>query len=437
MRFCVVKRMGALACALLVCLCAAACPALAQYESRNPLLAPQSVRYAGTEDTFFNLLLMGIDLGQDGYWGSFGKDRLEECHADAMLVVSVNLSDSSVDLVSLPRDTVTYVPGVCGIYKLNGAVHCGDTLEQGLERACDAASWLLGGVKVDRYCAVDMNTMIRMGDAIGGVDFDMDMSYTGHSGRVYRKGMQHLDGVGIMDYLRARKNATVNGNDIGRTGRHRELMLAVFSKLRSQPELLAELAGMIGAEGVNILTNIGLADIIRLAQAAAAVDVGGIGSHVITGPYRTALDGWNFTFTDQQARLDVLREVYGIEAEPLKYVSRKYCEWLMEKGFLSVRYIDSAQRIAQYADGVTLTGAQQDALSRLRAQIDVAAQAFDDAADAMNAGADNAMIAARKELRAQGEALAEAIGYPERINWAAGAVWYKDQRINDYQYMWQ
>ena len=83
--------------------------------------------------------------------------------------------------------------------------------------AMSAVEWLLGGIRIDYYFAVDMNTMIALGDTIGGVDFDVEMSYTGHSGAEYHMGMQHLDGVGITDYLRARTNATVDGTDIART----------------------------------------------------------------------------------------------------------------------------------------------------------------------------------------------------------------------------
>ena len=49
---------------------------------------------------------------------------------------------------------------------------------------------------------------MEIGDLIGGIDYDLDMAYTGSSGRTYQKGYQHLDGTGIYDYMRARRNAT-------------------------------------------------------------------------------------------------------------------------------------------------------------------------------------------------------------------------------------
>lgn len=419
------------------CLLLSAAAACAETESRNPLLNPQPVQYVETEHRFFNVLFAGIDFGPKGYRGSFGKKELEECHADAMLVISLDMDDNTVDLVSLPRDSVTYVPGVHGIYKLNGAVNCAETVEEGLQRACDAASWLLGGVEVSHYCAVDMKTMIALGDLVGGVDFDMDMAYTGHSGRKYVTGMQHLDGQGIMDYLRARTNATHNSNDIGRTGRHRELMMAIFQKIKDNPLLIPEIISVIQDPEQTLLTNISLAQMLELLPYAASIDTDSLGSHVVTGVYRTALDGWNFTFTDQEKRQAVIREVYGFEPPEIPYVSQEYCAWLMDTGFRTVRYVGTARKLLEYADTLELTQEQEKQIGDFEALLDQTIAAFDDAADSLSAADRKTMEKTRKKLRDAGEALIDALKYPERVNWSAGATWYNDPRINEYQYKWQ
>lgn len=433
LRCCLKRLFVLLYCGLLL----SASVAYAETESQNPLLNPQPVQYAETEHRFFNVLFAGIDFGTRGYWGSYGKKALEECHADAMLVISLDMDDNTVDLVSLPRDTVTYVPDVHGIYKLNGAVNCADTVEEGLERACDAASWLLGGVEVSHYCAVDMNTMIALGDLIGGVDFDMDMAYTGHSGRRYVTGMQHLDGQGIMDYLRARTNATSKGNDIGRTGRHRELMMAIFQKIRDNPQLIPKIMGVIQDPEQTLLTNIGFVDMLELVPYATKIDMDNIGSHVITGVYRTALEGWNFTFTDQENRQTVIREVYGLEVPEIPYVSQKYCAWLVDTGFRTVRYVATARKLLEYANAMELTQKQREQVDDFEKLLDQTIAAFDDAADSLSRADQSVMEKTRKALRDAGDQLIEALEYPEKVNWSAGAIWYNDPRINEYQYKWQ
>ena len=194
----------------------------AEAVSRNPLLTPPVIgEYTRTPQRFLNVLFLGIDYAQPDIIGGYTRTDFEDRHTDAVLVVSLNLEERSASLVSLPRDSLTYVPGVRGIYKLNAAINCADSTREGLELVCKAVTWHLGGVEVSRYIAVDVRSMIQLGDAIGGVDFDLEMSYTGS--RFYRKGRQHLDGLGMMDYVRARQNATVGINDLGRTERQRRM----------------------------------------------------------------------------------------------------------------------------------------------------------------------------------------------------------------------
>ncbi len=136
-------------------------------EFHNPLICPRPMSsYVALNKNIKNFLLMGMD--KTDYSISNGSIY----HTDAILVVDVNFDEHKIDLISLPRDTLTYVPGIKGNYKLNATNNCGGgKTEEGFQKACEAASWLLGGVRIDYYCAVDMRAMIAIGDAIGGVDF--------------------------------------------------------------------------------------------------------------------------------------------------------------------------------------------------------------------------------------------------------------------------
>ena len=175
----------------------------------NPMLGEtEKGSFTRTKDDIVNILLLGIDYGYEYSTLISYKGELEDCHTDAVVVVAINKTQNTLDLISLPRDTVSYAPGVQGMYKLNGVINCAESIEEGIEAVCQSVSWHLGGVKIDHYIAVDVPALIALGDAIGGVEFDLEMSYTATSGH-YKKGLQVLDGQGIMDYVRARKNATV------------------------------------------------------------------------------------------------------------------------------------------------------------------------------------------------------------------------------------
>lgn len=409
------------------------------YKSHNPLITPQKLQETKTQQRYTNILLLGIDFGFWDYRGSGSKFKktLEDCHTDAIMVVSINMTTEEVNLISLPRDTLTYIPEVHGIYKLNGAFNCADTLEEGFDRICDAASWLLGGIPIDHYCAVDMAAMIALGDFIGGVDMELEMNYIGNSGKHYSKGMQHLDGMGIMDYVRARRNATTNAHDIGRTGRQRQAMAAIFQKLRNNSGLIKKGWDYANSGEINFFTDMSLGKVLNLLNKVQGSD--SIGSLVITGDYRGALNGWNFTFTDQANRIDVIRSVYGVEVAEIPYVSYRYTQWLMEEGMHTAQNIAVAQKILAYGTSLTsLTDQQQKTLDQLSIELDLAIQAFETAADSLTDQDRLVMVRQRKVLREAGQIAYEAMGNPSiGTMWQNGEYWYYDTNMNEYQYSWQ
>ncbi|MFH1512010.1 MAG: LCP family protein, partial [Bacillota bacterium] len=306
-----------------------------------------------------------------------------------------------------------------------------------------AAERLLGNIKIDYNFAVDMQTMIALGDQIGGADVELEMRYQGSSGKWYHKGLQHLSGMGIMDYVRARTNATVNYTDIGRTNRQRETMLAIFRKLRNDEAAVLNLLDTAPAQYGHFVTDIdasGMERLISLLPVILGVDAETVGSHVLTGSYRSMLE-WNFTFTDQDNRLSVLQEVYGIAAQPTPYVSTQYAQWLRDTGFSSVHYISVAREFMETVngmDGNALTDPQKEAYGAFEAAYQSAVSAFSTAADSLDSGDTRTMESARKALRDTGDACAQAIGYAGDLPWQNDReLWYEDPYINEYQLDWR
>ena len=407
--------------------------------SKNPLIDPQVVEVAKTPQRYTNILLLGIEFSENGYHWSYAtqKNTIEKCHTDSIMVASINMTTGDVNLVSLPRDTLTYVPEVHGIYKLNAAFNCADSIEEGFKRIRSAASWLLGGIQIDHFCAVDIGAMVALGDFIGGVDLDVEMNYRGGSGRKYKQGMQHLDGRGMMDYIKSRRSATVNSNDLGRTNRNRQMMTAIFHKLKSNASLIKRSWDYANSGELNFFTDMTLAKVLNLANKVKNAET--IGSYVLTGDYRFALDNWNFTFTEQDHRINVIKEVYGIDVPELPYVSYEYTKWLFEEGFITVRYVSyTRDMLEKFGQQENLTEAQTAALSKLEATLAETITAFDAAADSLGEGyTQTAMIKARRAMRdAANEVSLLFTG--EEINWYSGKLWFADPAINEYsEVIWQ
>lgn len=407
--------------------------ATAEVVSKNPLLTPPEItEYTKTEDTFVNILLLGIDYGGDTYDTSGGKHKLEDCHTDGVVVVSLNQTKGTAHLVSIPRDSLTYVPGIKGIYKFNAAINCADTMDEGFKLACDAASWHLGGIEINKYIAVDATALAALGDAIGGIDFDVEARFGDTRGRWYDAGMQHLDGIGIMSYMRARKGITENYTDLGRTNRQREMLKAIFNKIKANPSLLTDILALYTSGELNIFTNIGMLDALKLAPTVLSMDLGGISSHVLTGPYKTFMK--NFTFNEQENRLQVIKTVYGLDAEPMQYVSYEYTRWLTEAGLTTAKYINMGRAVLAFGkeNGLTET-AEYKALDEA---IDACVLAFDEAADSMGDQDTKDMVYLRNKMKPAVEKAAKAFKYPTDIEWGRNSYWYREPMINERQLEW-
>ena len=410
------------------------CPgALAEIVSRNPLLTPPVIsEYTQTEDEFLHILLLGID-GGDTYNTSGGKKKLEDCHTDGVIVASINKTQGKISLVSIPRDSLTYVPGIRGIYKFNGAINCADTLEEGFKLACDAASWHLGGIEITKYIAIDATALVALGDAIGGVDFEVDARFGGSNGKWYNAGMQHLDGTGIMDYMRVRKAATKDYNDLGRTKRQRAMMKAIFAKIKQNPSLAMDVLKVYQSGELNIFSNISIINALTLIPTVLALDLENVSTHVLEGKYQTFMK--NFTFNDQDVRLQVLRDVYGLEAEPMPYVSYKYSKWLTEAGLTTAKYINLARAVLEHAKAQSGAAEHADYKS-LDEAIDACILAFDQAADTTTDADTNAMIKARNALKPTVEQAAKTFKYPDKIKWGRNDYWYNEPLINERWLNW-
>ena len=409
----------------------------------HPLVAHTEQEYVQTEHEFINILLLGIDHLNAYYSGGMTKRDYESNHTDAIMLVAVDLTDRDVHLISIPRDTPVYVPGVFGVYKINGAYNTATEMADRLNRTRDAVSWLLGNIRIDHYVAVEPEALIVLGDAIGGVDYDLEMSYQGGY-RYYEKGYQHLDGKGIMDYARSRTKATVNADDLGRTDRQRNMARVVLNKIVQEPSLIYTLLDTIQAQmDQTLYTDLTVMDMLLLMPTVLGLDVNNINSLVLSGEITMAMGtlnqgGWNFNFIDQDHRLDIIRTVFGIQAEKLPWVSRGYLNWLKKEGFEAARALRIAERVMAWADTLNLTEAQSAELTALQKAYEELQAAFNAVSDKLESGARNTLTRKQGALKKAANALIASTEYPETVSWTSQAdFWYDDELINEYQYDWR
>jgi LCP family protein required for cell wall assembly len=258
-----------------------------------------------------NILLIGVDYAPErDDWS--GKHYF---HSDVMIVLAINKETGSVNLISLPRDTYANIPGVDGIYKLNASMDCGggwkDNPQEACKKVCEAASWMIGGIPINYYYAVDMSAVKGLVDAIDGVDFDIDVAFK-MQGRSYSAGPQHMNGQAVLDYLRVRKELGDDSGDLNRINRQKNMLVAILQKLKDSG-LIFKIPDIIGAFNGNLQTNVDLASTGALAAYAYSVDIDNIKLYSMDGSYAYHLFNWNFVITDSDKRVQIIRDVYGFD----------------------------------------------------------------------------------------------------------------------------
>lgn len=330
---------------------------------------------AGTGDNIFNVLLIGVDYAEERLtdaWLEEGGSTAE--HADVMIVLAINLTKNRVDMISLPRDTYAHIPGVKGLYKLNASLDCGGGLfrkdengtwikdangqyvlnEAGFEKVMESCEWMLGGsIPIDYYYAVTMPAVKQLVDAIGGVDYDLDVTFS-MQGRNYQPGRQHMNGQAVLDYLRVRKSGTgLKADETGdgaRVGRQKDMLVAILNQLREQnmllkvPEILRSFSGQL-------FTNCSFEQTMALAKCGLGIDPKNIRMWSMDGIWSSKKSAkLNFCFTDQEKRVSIIKEVYGIEVEEYKDCTMAYAYFLWND-LQAERYITTCSGLKKHLNG--------------------------------------------------------------------------------------
>ncbi len=391
--------------------------------TQTPEASPEKI-----EKNIVNILIMGIDAFEDGSSSSGSQP-----HSDTMMVAAVNFDTHEVDLISLPRDTFTRVPGYYGYYKLNGSFNVGggyDAPEQGFETVCRTAEQWLGGMSVDYYYAFDFAAVRQLVDAVGGVDYELDIDIIMEDGSVIKPGKRHLNGEAVLKYLRARKS-TGSPTDRNRTDRQRRMVIAIFSKLKNEGKL-SMLPDLLSAVNSGMWTNTSLTQTASLAAYAMRIDPSLIDMRVMDGKVNMIYD-WAFGFVDNEERISLLKEVYGIDADDIAYCSREYESWLHNGGFSAHKCLGVSGRLIEYMNGYSEKNGFNSDQKEIYQKVWAAYQELDKRLEAAeNTLETDGVESARSGLMAAAEEAARVFGYAGDMSWSYDdSAWWEDADINE------
>lgn len=231
-----------------------------------------------------SVLLMGVDARP----GDRGR-------SDSLIVLTVNPSDKSMKMVSIPRDTRTEIVGKGFQDKINHAYAFG-----GPEMAIDTVENFLD-IPIDYFVQVNMESFKDIVNAVGGVNVNNSFSFSS-GGYTFNEGQISLDGAEALAYSRMRYEDP--RGDFGRQERQRQIIKAVIEKGASF-STLTNFGDILSAIGKNIQTNLTFDEMIDIQKnykearrsleqsmvQGSGTKIDGIYYYIVPEEERTALSG--------------------------------------------------------------------------------------------------------------------------------------------------
>lgn len=216
------------------------------------------------EEQPISILFLGID-DNDGRRKK-GQDA-EHSRSDAMILTTFNQNKHQIRMLSIPRDTISYIPKVGYYDKITHAHAYGGPIA-----AMDSVEATMN-VPVDYYVRINMKAFVEAVNELGGiyydVPYDLNEPNTDDTGKIkIKKGYQKLNGDEALAVARTRHH----DSDLKRGQRQMELIKILFQKAQ-EVDSIDKLDNVIQIVGKNAKHNLTNSEIKALAKMYLTNDV--------------------------------------------------------------------------------------------------------------------------------------------------------------------
>ncbi|PTE69837.1 hypothetical protein BUY46_01510 [Staphylococcus devriesei] len=211
-----------------------------------------------------SILFLGID---DNEGRRENGQTTEHSRTDSMILSTFSPEKRQIRLLSIPRDTISYIPKVGYYDKITHAHAYG-----GPTAAMDSVEATLN-VPVDYYVRVNMEAFVKAVDELGGIYYDVPYNLnepnTDDSGRIkIKKGYQKLNGDEALAVARTRHH----DSDLKRGERQMDLIKLLFKKAKSL-DSYNKLDNLVEIVGDNAKHNLSTDEIKSLASMYLSDDI--------------------------------------------------------------------------------------------------------------------------------------------------------------------
>lgn len=247
------------------------------------------------------VMIMGVDERADDVGRS-----------DTLMIATLDPKTDHAALLSIPRDTRVKIKGR-GYDKINAAYAYGG------EKLAESTVESFLGIDIDHYVIVNTNSFVRLIDAIGGIDIDVEKRmyyedpWDDNGGLVIDiyPGFQHMDGEKAVTYVRYRDEE----GDIGRVRRQQEFMAACMDKITS-PSIITKIPAVIREVIDAVETDLSFKEILELAGALRDAQQNGLDMEMVPGR-PLYIDGISYWIPDVELLRLSIADALGIHVDPL------------------------------------------------------------------------------------------------------------------------
>ncbi|MFF9668351.1 LCP family protein [Staphylococcus saprophyticus] len=211
-----------------------------------------------------SILFLGID---DNSGREKNGQTAEKSRTDAMILSTFNADKEQIRMLSIPRDTISYIPKVGYYDKITHAHAYG-----GPTASMDSVEATLD-LPVDYYVRINMEAFVDAVDELGGIKYDVPYNInepnTNDTGKIkVKKGYQNLNGDEALAVARTRHQ----DSDLKRGQRQMDLIKKLFAKAQ-KADSFNKLDDVVEIVGKNAKHNLSYDEIKVLAASYLKDDI--------------------------------------------------------------------------------------------------------------------------------------------------------------------
>lgn len=200
----------------------------------------------------FNVYISGIDVSGPITTNS---------RSDVNIIMTINPNTHKILLTTTPRDYYVTIPNIsgesrdklthAGIYGVDASMA---TLEQ------------IYGIDISYYARVNFSSLIKIVDALGGVDVDSEVEFS-KNGFSYHKGINHMNGEQALEFSRERHSFAEGDNQ---RGKDQEAVLTAILQKAMSPAILTNANEILSNVSDSVETNMTSAEMAQFINMQLA-----------------------------------------------------------------------------------------------------------------------------------------------------------------------